>query len=258
MNTSIYSAVFEGIRPHDSDHFKSSMNIPQPYVVVNTDNPAGIVNVGEQITMELSLFGEAWRVLPILVPAIDRACEHLALGKGSGHIRLEDIDYRWINEMQKGWQELPSLNIQPINKNIFIPPCPDKINMKFVTPLRLIKKQKRIHPENFDWPFLLRGLIQRIANISYFHQNLDLHKNLDDIKQLLDSMIVESNLKNKRLKRFSNRQKKYVYLDGLMGDINVFFKPSHIELWPMIWLGQYTHCGKACVMGMGRYKISYF
>lgn len=43
-------------------------------------------------------------------------------------------------------------------------------------------------------------------------------------------------------------------MGGLMGS----FRLDGVELddfWPYLWLGQWTHAGKAATMGLGRYTI---
>lgn len=255
LDTPIYAAFFEGTRPQDSERFKTSAQIPQPYVVVNTPNQSGKIAKGQTLTLHLNVFGEAWRVLPVLVPALDDACQFLPLGKGQGGIKLMDIDYQWINELQKGWQELPNLEIQPPVNALEIPPCPDEVNLQFITPLRLVKDKKLIKPNDFNWPFMMRLLLYRINNLSYFHQNIQPGIDIKKMKQSYESICENHQLRLLPNKRYSNHQEKFIFLDGLLGNIHLSFKPSQTELWPMIWLGQFTHAGKACVMGMGQYRL---
>ena len=50
------------------------------------------------------------------------------------------------------------------------------------------------------------------------------------------------------------RQKTEMQMGGLLGSFQVDSVQLG-ELWPYLWLGQWTHAGKAATMGLGRYRI---
>jgi hypothetical protein len=54
--------------------------------------------------------------------------------------------------------------------------------------------------------------------------------------------------------RYSSRQKQKLRMGGLTGAVDL--DGSQLaDLWPYIWLGQWTHAGKGTSMGLGRFEI---
>ena len=43
-------------------------------------------------------------------------------------------------------------------------------------------------------------------------------------------------------------------MGGIVGSF-VAEGPAIATLWPCLWLGQWTHLGKGCTMGLGRYAL---
>lgn len=251
-DTPIYQAFFEGKRPQDSQLFAGNSHIPQPYVVVNDANTSGVIEPGQVLNFNLTLFGEAWRVLPVLVPAIHQASEHLYLGKGEGTIALQEVYYRW-NPLNQ-WQVLTDLNIQP--PGLVVPPQPNKVRLEILTPMRLLQNKQPLKAHQFNWDVFVRSLVRRISSLEYFHQNIEQNIDFKNLFSKLQSQKLSEFLHNETNKRYSNRQQKYIPLDGLKGHIDIVFTQPNDPLWSWLWLGQFTHNSKAAVMGLGQYQLT--
>jgi hypothetical protein len=54
--------------------------------------------------------------------------------------------------------------------------------------------------------------------------------------------------------RFSSRQNTLMEMGGLLGDLALSGSALH-EVWPALWLGQWTHIGKGTAFGLGGYRL---
>ncbi|MGM0595178.1 MAG: CRISPR system precrRNA processing endoribonuclease RAMP protein Cas6, partial [Pseudomonadota bacterium] len=55
--------------------------------------------------------------------------------------------------------------------------------------------------------------------------------------------------------RYSNRQNTHMKMGGLVGEF-VLDEPGFTELLPVMQMGELTHAGKACTMGLGHYSVT--
>jgi hypothetical protein len=60
-------------------------------------------------------------------------------------------------------------------------------------------------------------------------------------------------LRWKDWQRYSSRQKSTMTLGGIVGQVQFTNIPD--LLWPMLYLGQWTHVGKNASFGLGRYIL---
>jgi hypothetical protein len=47
---------------------------------------------------------------------------------------------------------------------------------------------------------------------------------------------------------------RFKQLGGLIGELTIQ-GPALVELWPVLWFGQWTHVGKGTAFGLGAYRL---
>jgi hypothetical protein len=105
-----------------------------------------------------------------------------------------------------------------------------------------------------EFHHLIRGLLRRISNLSYFHYGERLPL---DFKGLIERA---SNIKVKDRatqwydwERYSSRQNTRMKLGGFIGKAG--FEGDMKEFMPFIKLGEILHVGKGTGFGLGRYGV---
>ncbi len=88
-----------------------------------------------------------------------------------------------------------------------------------------------------------------------FHEGYELEADFRELKAQAETLnILEKKLHFVDLERYSARQRRSHPLGGLKGEC-VLDMGEAPDLWPYLWLGQYTLAGKGTVFGLGQYRI---
>ena len=91
--------------------------------------------------------------------------------------------------------------------------------------------------------------------ISYFHTDQALEIDFADLTaQAKTVQFSDQKLKWYDWTRYSSRQQTEMIMGGLIGSLILDMQGLQ-AFWPYLWLGQWTHLGKATSMGMGAYTI---
>ncbi|MEM2742098.1 MAG: CRISPR system precrRNA processing endoribonuclease RAMP protein Cas6, partial [Nitrososphaeria archaeon] len=110
--------------------------------------------------------------------------------------------------------------------------------------------------KNLEFHTLFRALYRRVAAIMYFY--CDKEPNFDYKLLTTKSKNVKIKLDNLcwyDWERYSTRQKTKMKLGGLIGKITYQSEETFNLFLPFLTIGQYTHIGKNCTFGLGRYEI---
>jgi len=136
-----------------------------------------------------------------------------------------------------------------------VPPMPERIRVRLVTPLRVRRENDLIEPERLGFDEFVAALLRRLALLSRFHTEqawrLD-HAGLAALAR--EAAVAERRLSWQDWARYSTRQQKRIPMGGVVGEYVVATRGLE-PLWPLLWLGQWTHAGKGAVMGLGRYEV---
>jgi hypothetical protein len=136
-----------------------------------------------------------------------------------------------------------------------LPPAPASVTLTFRTPLRIKHGGRFVGPAHLTAQDLCRTLASRIAVL--FEQYGPGER--FDWAGLHDAMrVVElsaANLRWHELTRYSSRQQTEMQMGGLLGELTLQ-GPGLAALWPLIWLGQWTHVGKGTSFGLGWYRAT--
>ena len=254
LSSCAYSRLFETPAPDGSD--PRHRNRPHPYILVIKPNPQHQHPAGEILQLGINLIGDANHSLPYLIHALSLAGER---GIGSRHARFQ---LQQTQQQHPGdhWQTIytPGSELQILPANTPIPPAPAKqapstASLTLITPLRLKTRGRLLGRSELDSEQLLHHLRRRLQDLARFHGNQTIPPdiNLPDI----DTLKLTSQLHWHDWTRYSSRQQTDMQMGGLLGSLNIT-SPGLAQLWPWLWLGQYTHLGKGTSLGLGRYQLT--
>jgi len=225
-------------------------NVPRAYVFYPQ-------KYGEdQLGLEITLFGYATKFVPALLKAVEKAQK---TGLGAKRVPFELVSVFEIlpdcglNQLDL---DLDKLRLKGPHSLVswFRPYHGLDVEVNLVTPLRLRQKGKYL--TRIDWPFFFLTLAKRLEALNvFFNDKPQLGKELWlELKEQLSTVKVEQeNLIWTPLKRYSNRQKQKIPLNGLTGRAIV---RSLTPWWWKWWqLAEIIYVGKGANMGLGKISI---
>lgn len=225
--------------------------IPHPYVLSPRHQGREHAANGE-LALDVILIGPGHRFLADLLTAIH------ALRLGPAQARLQRIA---ILPLQPGHTEAAEtvtvarvLDAAPQTPTP--PAAPPAARIVFEHPLRLRRNNQYLHPKDFDFRAFFTHLTRRISMLHRLCQASALQADFAQLKHIADSVtLAGSDLHWFDWHRQSARQNRRIPMGGLVGHIDV--RGNLQPLWPWLWAGQWLHCGKGAVMGLGRYRIEF-
>jgi hypothetical protein len=250
-----YPYLFDTPLPENANRMTRYTSVPHPYVF-KAGRFAGAVKPGELFSVDLCLFGNANDYLPHIILAFEKAGR---IGLAGENARFERVS---VSQVTAGgdtillWQPGAS-RVEPVREQpVEIPPVTSEtLQIDLVTPMRLLTDGRPLAAQDFRFHHLFRSVLRRLPMLMYFHQGLDLQLPFKALsEQAYRVEILDAELGWHEWKRYSNRQKTAMKMGGLSGRLLVDFQGFE-SLWPILWLGQFTHAGKATTMGNGEYYI---
>ena len=136
------------------------------------------------------------------------------------------------------------------------PPAPPRtVRVRLLTPLRVKRREHFVGVQDFDFRALTSGLLRRISLLTYFFGETPLETDFAGLLRHAETVPVAGRaLHWREWTRYSSRQNEKLQMGGLVGSFEL--AGSDLDrFWPLLWLGQWTHAGKACSMGLGRYVL---
>ena len=250
-NACAYSYVFETPPPADAEKMRKYTAAPHPFVLRLPEN----ASIDPNYRLDLILFGHGQRYFPYLIHALQTAGKDGIGGKRQVFdlIQIDELDTR--GNSQSIYQNGALLPQQPA-MSPSVPDMPARVELTFHTPLRIKHEQKNVTPNNFSFGAFFSTLLRRISMISYFHTDTPLDTDFAGLTaQAKQVAIAQQELHWYDWTRYSSRQQTEMNLGGLVGSITL--DTNGLEaFWPYLWLGQWTHVGKATSMGLGAYSIN--
>ncbi len=194
---------------------------------------------GKLFEFGLYLYGDAKEKLPYLLSAIHK----LLSQNGIGRVRSKEYYFYINDELVFDGKEF-KIPPNPVKKFQIDTFCPD-ITLQLQSPLRMKRENSLLGAKDFDLIFLLNSIYQRYLKLTnQEHSKLPFEPHYE---------IEKSTLEWKKLKRYSNRQKTQMNMDGLIGEIVI--KNIDKQSFELLKLGEITGGGKQTVMGLGKFKI---
>jgi len=250
-----YHYIFETKPPSSSDRMRKYESIPHPFVIKNISNTT--VNKNKNLALEIKLIGKANNYLPYIIQSFMQAGKK-GIGKEKTPFLINKLN-KWT---ETHWEEIwnPSKNqLEAQNANTINIPSIDSsspiVKVSFLTPMNLVNKGQIVKAKDFKFSKLIRSITRRVSMLMYFHCDTELQVDYKDIHQQAEKIdILQSQLKNTRWIRYSNRQKQRMFVDGISGEFYINLSQSP-ELWNFLYLGSQIHTGKFTSMGLGEMKI---
>lgn len=128
----------------------------------------------------------------------------------------------------------------------------DHIQLQFLTPSRLIVKQRPMFHPTFKliFPFILR----RVTSMLYAHCCLDLEVDSQALLTMAESVETQKNDLEWNDWRELQGTDHHLLLGGVEGSIDLYGSPL-VDLVPYLYLGSLMNLGKNAAYGAGSYRI---
>jgi hypothetical protein len=248
----VYTYVFETPLPESAGKLRLYKTVPHPFVLA-PPWPGEQLEIGDT-ELELTLFGRGNQYIAYVVCALKEAAQKGLRGLGS--LALESVAQEDLSAPGTWLSIYDETRLSPLPPATpHAPPLPASVRIRLLTPLRLRHQERYVGPEEFTFADLFSSLLRRISSLTYFHTERPLETDFAGLKAAARQVSIEQpDLRWCDWTRYSSRQAEELQMGGLMGafTVNLGEQP---ELWPFIWLGQWTHAGKGTSMGLGRYVV---
>lgn len=239
-----YLTVFGQSLATDRNALRRYQKPPLPFVFQPCRETARL-NPGDSFRLGLLLVGSAVNYVPEFCSALSevvRRCPDLSLE------RVDSVDCSgFANTVLRedgaiSFDKLATVSAEDIFAVSALPP--DHVMLHFLTPLCLMQDGAVIR--EFSFSKFITSLFRRISSLAYYYGGSVLemdYKRLSELSKVIK--ILENTV------RYTGRSewKK----EGLLGKCLVTGAVS--EFHQVLLLGEYLHCGKGAVYGMGRYEI---
>ncbi len=250
-NACAYSYIFETPPPADANKMRKYTASPHPFVL---QFPKRTELQENQYALNMTLFGNGARYFPYLVHAMQKAGEE-GIGSSRQIFQLDSIKQTDSVGMEQIIYQNGNLHQQLNQLQQALPLMPDEIKINIHTPMRIKQLGHNLNPHTFNFSALFGNLLRRISMLTYFHTDSALETNFAELSQRAKQI----DFKHKALhwydwKRYSSRQKTEMNMGGVIGQLQLDTYELE-DFWPYLWMGQWTHAGKATSMGLGHYSI---
>lgn len=250
----LYVNLFEPTPPAGFPDARKYPRAPAPFIIRPPETHRQAFHAGETLEFELILLGPALEALPYFIYTLVEMGKR-GLGRERGKYQLTRAD--WLNngdslQVYDGRsQTLKGVAFEQNNATQQMEEVAPEITLKFITPIRL--KQKGRLVTRLTFPLLIERLIERITLLSAFYGSgtpaglQDLQPLSEHVKTAHDSLYWYD------WGRYSTRQKDYMKLGGLRGEIT--FKGDLWPFMPLLRLGEKVHVGQGTGFGLGRFEV---
>ncbi len=247
-NSCAYSYVFETPPPENGGKMRKYSNIQHPFILQIPQHQSTT-----SYQLNLNLFGKGQHYFPYIVYALKKAGED-GIGKQRQPFQLKRIN-KTVSGKNITVYEEETLTTDQSNTCITPPPLPEIIHIDFITPVRIKQNGHNLSQTTFNFSAFFSSLLRRISMLTYFHSDTPLETDFACLTQQAKEIdFSEQTLCWYDWSRYSNRQRTEMQMGGVIGQVTL--NMAGLEpLWPYIWLGQYTHVGKATSMGLGQYSV---
>ena len=249
----VYSTLFES-----PDAVGTPGGVPHPFVLSIDPHAPRVLEPGASFNLELQLLGAAIAQAPYLVHAFGVAGQR-GFGRAGGRFSLRAVarevtlgagDWHTVYQAGSGRYE-PLESAPPV-----VPVAPERARLHLRTPWRLKRDGQRIGARELTALDIAHALYRRLRTLADAHGG---DPEVFDHRQIPGDPValrLEVDwLRWHDWTRYSSRQDALMQLGGLIGEV-ILEGPALAELWPALWLGQWTHVGQGTAFGLGGYRIA--
>ncbi len=252
-NSCAFPYIFETAPGEGEPAPASAVQAPHPYVLAPEPEWRPRTVRGE--TVEVTLLGHGVREWPYVLHALRQGA-----GRGLGVERIslrlamaEQYDPaagQWRRVLRGDGVMLAAPGATPP-----VPPMPERFRLRLRTPLRVRRENDLVEPHRLSFDEFVASLLRRLALLSRFHTEAAWRLDHAGLRQLAaQARVAEQRLDWQDWARYSSRQQRRIPMGGVVGHYLVE-SAGLGPLWPLLWLGQWSHAGKGAVMGLGRYVL---
>lgn len=220
---------------------------PPPYLIRSPVAHPRTYKPGEAFEFEMVLFDLTSSDLELILRAWQRALWK-GLGTRKGRARLVLVQQaqggQWVDLSQPTagqWSAVPPFLTVPEPPKTLTP-----LTLMFISPVRLQHRGRLCLADQLSVDIVVGALKRRL-------QHLIAPQAMPE-KLETGSLSLNTDMRLYRWERQSTRQGRHIRLDGLLGKIQITGS-GLADLWPWVWLGQYTHIGKNVSHGLGQYHL---
>lgn len=253
-----YPYVFETPVPEGTTRMRKYPAAPHPFVFLPPLEEKTRYRAGETLTFDMTLIGKGAAYLPYFIYAFERLGRHRGFGKGRGRFSVAAVLWRTPQgEAVPIYTETSrtlSAAFRPVTIRDLLPDVPstDVWALRFVTPTRLVYCEAPVSKPDFH--VIVRGLLRRLSNLTYFHCGTDLRLDFRMLIAAAESVeTVESAVRWYDWERYSTRQDRRMKMGGFIGRMQ--YRGDLRPFLPFLRLGEVLHIGKHSSFGMGHYVM---
>lgn len=130
-----------------------------------------------------------------------------------------------------------------------------KIELRFLTPTRLIDRGRLLKPETFHFKPFFQRLLERLEALAEQFSRTPLEVDFPALLQQAQAVrVVDNRLSWEEVRSYSTRRHRASPRGGLVGRVTLQAADWSPFLRWLIW-GQFTHVGKSTVKGNGIYSL---
>lgn len=260
-----YPPIFEPAPPADSEVLRTHSDIPRPFVIVPPPDERTTYAVGDRLSFDLLLIGQAIESLPYFIVTFQRLGE-LGLGQARAQYTLEDVIHQDLRNgttqplLQSGVLQMdappvgiPASALAATGALPHPPTARSTVALTFQTPTAL-KHNDRIVEGAPPFHVLSRALLRRLSSLSYFYGG---QQWAIDYRGWIDRAaaveVVAAKIHWVSRSRYSTRQQQQTDLSGIVGSVT--YRGDLAPFLPLLRLGALIHVGKGAVFGNGQYRL---
>lgn len=252
-----YSYLFETRPPPGSEVLRTHRSVPVPFVLRPPLDARTVVPAGERIAFGLVLIGRAVHYLSHFL-VLFRDLGMVGLGRKRGKYALREVwavhPLRGEERLVYDGERLKGTGIEVTAEEVDAwaeGETGERLTVRFLTPTRL-KHAGVLVRERVEFHVLVRALLRRLSSLAYFHSGRRWETDYSRwIAQAERVRVVASDLRWEEWGRFSGRQRRWMEMGGLVGQIT--WEGDLAPFRGLLALGMLTHVGKGTVFGNGQY-----
>jgi len=260
-----YGFLFAPKTPEGGHRFRAGEEIARPFVIEPPPEDRRAYRPGEKVIFHLLLFGKACQYLPYFLVAFHEL-PPIGIPPRRGRVTLQEV---WaVHDLSGIKQRVYQAADRTVrHADLAISPeqlaraasqyPPDRLTLEFETNtiLRYLSRPQGVR--RIEFGILISRLLQRIETLASLYGEGLPEDGQETARRLIQAArtvrIVRDETAWNEWKRYSTRQKQEVWMDGVIGKVT--YEGELSPFLPLLLLGQYTHVGKGCVFGLGKFVV---
>ena len=257
--TCVFPRIFEGRSAAGSGILRNLDRVPVPYVIESEFGKVRRFAAGDEVSVFLTLIGNANRGLPYVVRAWSEAGRR---GIGPGRISLELVaierQFDLAGSVTEAVMKEDQIVTVPKDQSPKLPELGHGIfSIELTSPLRLRLEGDLVTPDRISGYHLAVAAMRRISSLASVYGSSSSDHDFSALKDCSGALsVIDPKLGWVDYTRYSSRQKQLMKTGGIVGSLMLSVPPEAVAVMPWLWLGQWVGIGKNTSMGLGQYRLS--